>query len=98
MPAGRRVTLTINDLRLEDTAACSFDYVEVKTALSLFFPPSILNPTFERFFKLDFCCVVLYCTLFLCQSLAAHKFSLLVNCQQIYENDLRSPNSNMELY
>lgn len=36
MPAGRRVTLTINDLRLEDTAACSFDYVEVTCHLTCF--------------------------------------------------------------
>lgn len=29
VPAGRRVTLTINDLRLEDTAGCYYDFVEV---------------------------------------------------------------------
>lgn len=34
VPAGRRVTLTINDLRLEDTAACSFDYVEILNGLT----------------------------------------------------------------
>lgn len=29
VPTGRRVTLTINDLRLEDVASCVYDYVEV---------------------------------------------------------------------
>lgn len=29
MPTGRRVMLTINDLRLEDAASCVYDYVEV---------------------------------------------------------------------
>jgi len=30
VPQGRRVTLTINDLRLEDHGACLFDFVEVR--------------------------------------------------------------------
>ncbi|KAG9276492.1 cubilin [Astyanax mexicanus] len=33
VPQGRRVTLTINDLRLEDHGSCSFDYVEVINGL-----------------------------------------------------------------
>lgn len=36
MAPGRRVTLTINDLRLEDSgAACPFDYVDVSSVLSM---------------------------------------------------------------
>lgn len=30
VPQGRRVTLTFNDLRLEDHNSCTFDYVEVR--------------------------------------------------------------------
>lgn len=30
VPQGRRVTLTINDLRLEDHGTCLFDFVEVR--------------------------------------------------------------------
>ncbi|XP_065114614.1 cubilin [Paramisgurnus dabryanus] len=34
VPPGRRVTLTINDLRLEDHDTCLFDYVEVRNGLA----------------------------------------------------------------
>ena len=37
VPQGRRVTLTINDLRLEDSgSSCVFDYVDVSSFLPVF--------------------------------------------------------------
>lgn len=55
VPAGRRVTLTINDLRLEDTAACSFDYVEVNCP-----PTNFLFFITIFFIGYDLCFVVLH--------------------------------------
>ncbi|XP_017555843.2 cubilin [Pygocentrus nattereri] len=34
VPQGRRVTLTFNDLRLEEHGSCAFDYVEVRNGLA----------------------------------------------------------------
>lgn len=59
VPTGRRVTLTINDLRLEDVASCIYDYVEVNCPIQF----NIFH-IFKKVFIHNFCCTKLRCIVY----------------------------------